>query len=164
MAVVDAPLAALISEVRRLHDRIHGWSPTSWREPCVPYRFGANSPEPGSGVGAGGAGVAAGPGTGTRADRTRALAVELAGLGREAGSGLPAGVGPPLLADHALADQIAVLATDLIETLAAAAASAAPAHGSFSWNDLVERARLAVRAARIDLETSRRWRAGGLQR
>ncbi len=46
VAVVDAPLAALISEVRRLHDRIHGWSPTSWREPCVPYRFGANSPEP----------------------------------------------------------------------------------------------------------------------
>ncbi|WP_445548824.1 hypothetical protein, partial [Frankia sp. CiP1_Cm_nod2] len=123
-------------------------------------------PRPGSGAGAGGAGAAAGRGAGTRADRVRALAVELADLGREAGSGLPRGVAPPRLADHALADQIAVLAADLIEALAAGAADAAPAPapGSSHRDVLVERARLAVHAARVDLETSRRRRAGGFRR
>ncbi|WP_250290000.1 hypothetical protein, partial [Frankia sp. CiP1_Cm_nod1] len=60
VALLDAPLAALISEIRRLRDHVHGWTPISWREPCAPCQPDAGPPgpvpRPGSGAGAGGAG------------------------------------------------------------------------------------------------------------
>ncbi|SBW26947.1 hypothetical protein FDG2_5103 [Candidatus Protofrankia californiensis] len=136
VAVRDAPIAELVGEVRRLHDRIHRWSPASWREPCSTSGSGA---------------ISSGSAVGTRADRVRALAVELAGLGCEAGSGVPAGVGPPRLADHALADQIVVLATDVIEALVADAAGDTSVSASSRRNDLAKRARVAVHTARMDL-------------
>ncbi|WP_206442937.1 hypothetical protein [Candidatus Protofrankia californiensis] len=153
VAVRDAPIAELVGEVRRLHDRIHGWSPASWREPCTTSTSGSGASSSGSGSGSA---------VGTRADRVRALAVELADLGREAGSGVPAGVGPPHLADHALADQIVVLATDVIEALVADAAGDTTVSGSSRRNDLAARARAAMHTARMDLETPRpRHRGGG---
>ncbi len=152
VAVRDEPVAELVREVRRLHDRIHGWSPASWREPCAFSGSGVSS----SGSGAGSSGSK----SGTRADRVRALAGELADLGREAGSGVPAGVGPPHLAEHALADQIVVLATDVIEALVADTAGDAAASGPSHRNNLAKRARLAVHTARMDLETLRPRRRG----
>ncbi len=50
----------------------------------------------------------------TRAQLLRDLIAQLAVLGREGGTGTPEGAAPPLLADHALADQVAVLAADLL--------------------------------------------------
>ncbi|WP_322747624.1 MULTISPECIES: hypothetical protein [unclassified Frankia] len=119
----------LVSEVRRLHDRIQGWTPGSWRQRSASV--------------------------GTRADRVRALAAELADLGHQAGSGAPAGVRPPSLADHALADQIVVLATDLVETLLADTRGHVVNGCSDRRRDIAERARSAVRAARLDLEGRR---------
>ncbi|WP_322759719.1 hypothetical protein [Frankia sp. Cr2] len=119
----------LVGEVRRLHDRIQGWTSGSWRQRSAS--------------------------AGTRADRIRALAVELAELGHQAGSGAPAGVRPPSLADHALADQIVVLATDLVETLLADARGHAAEGGSDRRRDIAERACSAVRAARLDFDGRR---------
>lgn len=48
-----------------------------------------------------------------RRDHLRALVVALAELGREAGSGAPAGVVPHDVGVYALGDQVAVLAADL---------------------------------------------------
>jgi hypothetical protein len=84
----------LVREISRLLERLRVWSPASWDVP-----------------------TAAGS---TRAARAAALAVELARLGREAGSGAPPGAVPPLVAAHALADQITVLADDLLRALRAA--------------------------------------------
>lgn len=50
----------------------------------------------------------------TRAQLLRDLIAQLAVLGREGGTGATEGAAPPLLADHALADQVAVLAADLL--------------------------------------------------
>ncbi|WP_131784788.1 hypothetical protein [Protofrankia symbiont of Coriaria ruscifolia] len=150
MTVRDAPIVELVGEVRRLHDRIHRWSPASWWEPCTTSTSGSDASSSGSGSA-----------VGTRADRVRALAVELADLGREAGSGAPAGAGPPHLADHALADQIVVLATDIIEALVADAAGDTTVSGSPRRNDLSERVRAAMYTARMDLETPRPRHGGG---
>ncbi|HVV31429.1 MAG TPA: hypothetical protein VHC41_11170 [Mycobacteriales bacterium] len=49
-----------------------------------------------------------------RSEHLRALVLELAELGREAGSGVPAGVVPHALRAHALADQITVLTADIV--------------------------------------------------
>ncbi|WP_131745343.1 hypothetical protein [Frankia sp. Cppng1_Ct_nod] len=127
----------LIREVRRLYDRIHGWTPGAWRVQAAS--------------------------SGTRAERVRELVVELVHLGREAGSGAPAGVLPPHLADHALADQIVVLADDVVEALFADAsgedvlgeAAGAEVRGPDRRHDIAQRARLAVRTARADLDGPR---------
>ncbi len=137
----------LVREVRRLYDRIHGWTPGAWRVQAAS--------------------------SGTRAERVRELVVELVHLGREAGSGAPAGVLPPHLADHALADQIVVLADDVVEALFADASSedvltqdvpgedvlgeaaGAEVRGPDRRHDIAERTRLAVRTARADLDGPR---------
>lgn len=49
-----------------------------------------------------------------RADTARRLVLALAEHGRRAGSGAPPGVVPEPVAPHGLADQIAVLAADLL--------------------------------------------------
>ncbi len=65
----------------------------------------------------------------TRAEVLRALTVELARLGAAAGTGQPTGAHPPVLADHALADQVLVLAAEL-DTAPRAAEVAAAAAGA----------------------------------
>jgi hypothetical protein len=85
----------LAREVNRLLDRVRTWSPTSWEVT-----------------------IAAGD---TRAQRAIRLVDELAVLGRRAGSGAPPEAMPPRLAPHVLADQIAVLAGDLLDALGARA-------------------------------------------
>lgn len=54
-------------------------------------------------------------GRGTRGSRLRELVLELAQLGHEAGNGAPAAVVPNVLGVHALADQITVLVTDIVQ-------------------------------------------------
>lgn len=49
----------------------------------------------------------------TRAEVLRELGRLLARLGADAGTGQPAGARPPVLGDHALADQLRVLAHEL---------------------------------------------------
>ncbi|OAA24243.1 hypothetical protein UG55_103190 [Frankia sp. EI5c] len=92
---------------------------------------------------------------GTRADRLRALIDELALLGGQAGSGAPPGVRPPRVADHALPDQLIVLADDFLAAIAAEPA-ASPAAGRTGAGrhaaGLTARAHAAVTAARADLD------------
>jgi hypothetical protein len=105
-------------EVDRLLHRLRGWSPSAW---SVATATGAS-----------------------RASRTAALAGELARLGRSAGSGAPPTATPPPLAPHGLADQITVLADDLLRLLG----DVAPARRAA----LVAEAHGVVTAARLDLE------------
>lgn len=49
----------------------------------------------------------------SRAQVLRGLVFELARLGEDAGTGQPPGAQPPALGDHALADQLLVLAHEL---------------------------------------------------
>ena len=72
----------------------------------------------------------------TRAEVLRGLVADLARLGYYAGTGVPAGLAPPVLGDHALAYQLAVLAHELV---------IAPI-------DLTAEAAAAVRTARAELD------------
>jgi hypothetical protein len=117
MSQTDRDLAR---EIDRLLDRVRAWSATSW-----------------------GVCVASG---GTREQRAIRLVNELAVLGRQAGSGAPPGTTPPRIAPHALADQIAVLADDLLEALAAGAVPPADRH------QVLAHAHETVAAARRDLD------------
>jgi hypothetical protein len=81
----------LSREVGLLVRRLRGWAGSSWDVPLE------------SGI--------------TRAERTRLLLDELAILGERVGTGAPAGARPPRLAPHALPDQLAVLAEDLLAAL-----------------------------------------------
>jgi hypothetical protein len=110
----------LVREINRLLDRVRSWSPPSWEVT-----------------------IAAG---GTRAQRAVRLVDELAALGRRAGSGAPPEVTPPRLAPHVLADQIAVLAGDLLEALRAGTVPPAERH------HVRTQACEAVAAARRDLD------------
>ncbi|WP_462203408.1 hypothetical protein [Frankia sp. CcWB3] len=83
---------------------------------------------------------------GTRAERAVRLLDELASLGERAGTGVPAGARPPRLAPHALTDQLAVLADDLVAAISVSGA-AAP-----SGREVLAAARVAVLAARRDLD------------
>ena len=100
-------------------DRVNGWPQNAWQARAI------------SG--------------GTRAERMAALAGELAGLGRQAGSGAPSGVVPPRLADYALADQITVLAGDLVTALGD------PRVRPTTWAEIALVARDAVLGTRRDL-------------
>jgi|SRR6185369_11261913 len=110
----------LAREVNRLLNRLRAWSPTAW-------------------------GVNAARG-GTRAQRTVALAQDLARLSRAAGSGAPADAQPPRLAVHGLPDQISVLADELLDLLAGLDL-AAPSRAV-----LMSEAHDIITAARLDLE------------
>src|SRR5712691_2292523 len=82
------PYAALAREVDMLDRRLRGWTQRSWS-----VRL---------------------PGGATRSDLVASLAERLDALGREAGVPVPAGAVLPRVADHALADQVLVLAADLL--------------------------------------------------
>jgi len=109
----------LAREVSRLVDRLRSWSPVSWD-----VRAGA----------------------GTRAERTAALAGELARLGRAAGSSAPDGAQPPPLAPHGLADQIVVLAEDLLVLLGRTGLEPA------RRRELLAETHAVITAARADLD------------
>ncbi|EIV95593.1 hypothetical protein [Frankia sp. QA3] len=110
----------LSRETGLLIRRIRGWAGSSWD-------------------------VAVGSGM-TRAERTVRLLDELAVLGERIGTGAPAGMRPPKLAPHALPDQLAVLAEDLLAALDAAGAARPPAR------EVLADAHAAVTRARADLD------------
>jgi hypothetical protein len=117
---VQLPTRDLAREFHRLLDRLRSWSAASWD-------------------------VRAAAG-GTRAERAMALARELARLSRAAGSGAPDGAQPPPLAAHGLADQLTVLAEDLLDLLGRTDLD--PARRA----QLVAEAHQVVTAARADLD------------
>jgi hypothetical protein len=100
--------------------RIRGWAGSSWD---VPAESGT-----------------------TRAECTIRLLDELAALGERIGTGAPAGARPPRLAPHALPDQLAVLAEDLLAAIAAAGPGRSPAR------EVLAEAHAAVTRARADLD------------
>jgi hypothetical protein len=116
-------LRELTRETERLVRRMRSWPLSAWQ---------ASAPDGRS-----------------RADWAASLSVQLAEFGRCAGSGVPAGVSPPRLAGHAIADQVAVLAADLI------AALGDPAVRPPGWEALAREADAALRAAREELELAR---------
>jgi hypothetical protein len=120
----------LSREVDRLVGRLRAWSGSAWQA----------SVRPGM----------------SRAGRAVQLVADLADLGRRAGTGAPRGAAPPRLADHALADQVAVVAADLVRALED------PLTRPGDRTELARDAHAAVRAARADLDPPRfpRIRAG----
>jgi len=135
-------VADLAGEVERLYRRVRGWTQPSWR-------MSARAATPSV----------------SRADRMVVLLAELAELGRAAGTGAPPGAVPERVGEHALPDQLVVLANDLIEALAdppdryPPGPSASVAAGASGRTDptperraaIVARARAAIRAAGADL-------------
>jgi hypothetical protein len=113
----------LSDDVDRLVGRLRAWSGSAWQA----------SVRPGM----------------SRAGRTVQLLADLVDLGRRAGAGAPRGATPPRLADHALADQVAVVAADLVRAL----------EGPLTRPDdptaLAQEAHAVVRAARADLDPPR---------
>jgi hypothetical protein len=116
----------LVRDIDRLLGRMRAWSVSAWQA----------SPRPGV----------------SRAERAARLARELAALGRRAGSGAPDSAELPRLADHALADQVAVLADDLLTALRD------PTSRPDDWEDVAREARTAVLEARADLDPPHRFR------
>lgn len=94
--MTGAGTTLLRRELASLRHRVQDWTVTRWAARAEP-------PEP----------LDSGPSP-TRGDVAYALVVRLAELSRVAGSGAPADAVPPRLGDHALADQIGVLADDLL--------------------------------------------------
>lgn len=93
------PLAALTREVERLVHRLRAATPT-W--------------------------YAARPaGGGTRAEMLRGLVGELAAFGARAGTGQPAGAAPTVLGEHALGDQLTLLAHEIVAAPGGAAVAEA---------------------------------------
>ncbi|MCM3887271.1 hypothetical protein [Frankia sp. R82] len=117
---MSASVAELAREVQLLVRRLRGWAGSSWEVPA------------GGGV--------------SRAERTARLIDELAVLGERAGVASPPGLRPPRLAPHALADQVAVLAEELLARLA----EADPA--SFAAGEVLRDAQAAVTTTRADLD------------
>ncbi|MCK9923552.1 hypothetical protein MXD61_17035 [Frankia sp. AgPm24] len=118
---MSTSVVELAREVRLLVRQLRGWAGASWEVPV--------------------------PGEVSRAQRTVRLINELAVLGERAGVGSPPGMRPPRLAPHALADQVAVLAEELLAALADALEPA----GARAVRLLAD-ARTAVTGARTDLD------------
>lgn len=109
--------AALADELRRLYAAVEYWSPSRWERPPR--------------------GPATGNGLSRSAEVIEALVRSLTALGRTAGSGAPPDAVPVSTGVHALADQLAVVAGELI---------ACP-----RLHDVVDEAQAAVSAARASL-------------
>jgi hypothetical protein len=92
----EAGTTLLRRELASLRHRIQEWTVTRWTARAEPLEPLDTGPAP------------------TRGQVAYALAVRLAELSRAAGSGAPADAVPPRLGDHALADQLGVLADDLL--------------------------------------------------
>jgi hypothetical protein len=92
----EAGTTLLRRELASLRHRIQDWTVTRWRARAEPSEPLDASPAP------------------TRGEVAYALIVRLAELSYSAGSGAPADAVPPRLGDHALADQLGVLADDLL--------------------------------------------------
>jgi hypothetical protein len=92
----EAGATLLRRELASLRHRIQDWTVTRWAARAEP-------PEP----------LDTGPSP-SRGDVAYALVVRLAELSYAAGSGAPEHAVPPRLGDHALADQLGVLADDLL--------------------------------------------------
>jgi hypothetical protein len=92
----DLATTLLRRELASLRHRIQDWTVNRWSARSEPLEPLDTGPVP------------------SRGDMAYALVVRLAELSRTAGSGAPAAAVPPRLGDHALADQLAVLADDLL--------------------------------------------------
>jgi hypothetical protein len=92
----EAGTTLLRRELASLRHRIQDWTVTRWAARAEPLEPLDTGPSP------------------TRGDVAYALVVRLAELSRAAGSGAPAGAIPPRLGDHALADQLGVLADEVL--------------------------------------------------
>jgi hypothetical protein len=92
----EAGTTLLRRELTSLRQRIQDWTVTRWAARAEPFEPLDTGPIP------------------TRGEVAYALVVRLAELSRAAGSGAPADAVPPRLGDHALADQVGVLADDLL--------------------------------------------------
>lgn len=92
----EAGTTLLRRELTSLRQRIQDWTVTRWAARSEPFEPLDSGPTP------------------TRGEVAYALVVRLAELSRAAGSGAPADAVPPRLGDHALADQVGVLADDLL--------------------------------------------------
>ena len=89
--VTGAAAARLGQELAALLERVSDWPSSRWALPASPAGWGAS-----------------------RGDAGYRLVVELARLGCEAGNGAPAGAVPPRLGDYGLADQLSVVAQELL--------------------------------------------------
>jgi hypothetical protein len=83
-------------ELDSLRHRVQDWTVTRWGARAEPFEPLDTGPSP------------------SRGDVAYALVLRLAELSRAAGSAAPPNAVPPRLGDHALADQIGVLADDLL--------------------------------------------------
>lgn len=111
------PFVRLEREVDLLDRRVRAWSVRAWTAPA--RRHGAV----------------------TRADVVAGLAVRLDALGREAGVPVPVDITLPRVPDHALADQVIVLAADLLAALRRTPAGRGPADLARVAADAVHEAR-----------------------
>ncbi|MDQ1631059.1 MAG: hypothetical protein QOJ32_1803 [Frankiaceae bacterium] len=91
-----ARLALLREELRRLHAAVEYWSPSRWERPAR--------------------GAVTAAGTGRSAEVMAELVRTLAVLARQAGSSAPVDAVPGSTGVHALADQLAVVAGELLDT------------------------------------------------
>ena len=94
--MTGAETTLLRRELASLRHRIQDWTATRWAARAEPFEPLDTRPAP------------------TRGDVAYALVLRLAELSRAAGSAAPANAIPPRLGDHALADQIGVLADELL--------------------------------------------------
>ncbi|CAO5181334.1 conserved hypothetical protein [Frankia sp. AiPs1] len=117
---MSVSVGSLAREVVLLVQVLRGWAGSSWEVPAA------------SGL--------------TRAQRTIRLVGELAVLGERAGVGAPPGISPPRLAPHALPDQVAVLAEELLAVLDVADPTHPPGH------QILLDTHAAVTDARADLD------------
>jgi hypothetical protein len=133
-AAPDEALQLLRAELRLLAARLRDFTPTRWAASAEPSPM---SPE-----------AASAPGVVSRADVARELARTLARLGRSAGSGAPEAE-PSALANHGLADQIAVLGLDLLAAPDAASEAPRALRAVLLARSALDGSAIPTRAARV---------------
>jgi hypothetical protein len=103
--VLAVSVVLLVRELGSLHARIRDWSPIRFAASALASDALMQALTPVAGPA---------PAPATRGDAVYLLVVGLARWGRVAGVPVPAGVDPPRLGDHSLADQLAVTGADLL--------------------------------------------------